>query len=303
MSKLKMIVKKFFGQKDNTQNEKQEVSKHITDQYSVTLSKQGWSLFYDIQDQHNNTVNLKVEYVQGDFKTNSLSGHKIAISVNGINKYKDIKYLGSREEGTEASFLSKEELNELKNVLKKTEFSYLNNCLFYGKSWEDMQKYEQFIKQKEEEALRRENAAFDRAEPIFDYKDSKGRVAVSRENGSLFYDISDNNNNIITLKLTYFNYAYHPSDPIDKMTGHHMTIRVNGEEKLCRDVYLGHRFAQDAKKVLSPKEIQVLSQKLRGTKFGNMVATRLPLVNKNKTQPNNNMAMQQAIKNNFGTTR
>lgn len=298
-----MMVKKFFGQKDAPHNEKQEVSKHITDQYSVTLSKQGCSLFYDIQDQQNNTVNLKVEYVQGDLKTNSLSGHKIAITVNGINKYKDMKYLGAREEGTEASFLSKKELNELKNVLNKTEFSYLNNCLFYGKSWEDMQKYEQFIKQKEEEALRRENAAFDRAEPIFDYTDSKGRVAVSREKGSLFYDISDNNNNITTLKLTYFNYAYHASDPIDKMTGHHMTIRVNGEEKLNRDVYLGHRFAQDAKKVLSPKEIQVLSQELSGTEFGNMVATRLPLVNENKTPQNNNMVMQQAIKNNFGATR
>ena len=300
MSKLKMLIKNFL-KKHASHVEKQEVSKHVTGQYSVTLSKQGHLLFYDIQDQHNN-VNLKLEYIKGDIETHALKGHRIAISVNGINKYKNMVYLGSREEGEEDRFLSKQELDSLKDVLKNTEFSYLNNCLFYGKSWEDMQKHEQLIKQKEEEALRRENAAFNRAETIWDYKDAKGRVALSRENDSLFYDILDNNNNITTLKLTYFNYAYHPSDPIETMTGHLMTIKVNGKEMINKKVFLGYCYDKEENHLLSPAETKSLSRELRKTKLGKMIADRLFVNKKSKTMQNNNMVMQ-AVKNNFCTKR
>lgn len=301
------MMKKFFGtekkETDKKTEEQELISIHNAADAVVTLFKQGNALIYNIQDNDNNHINLKLEYQEGKFNKEinmrTLTGHKVNIMINGEEKYNDLEYLYSGSNRKVDDFLSRGEFRRLLEILKEAGFSSkINKNLFYGKSWEDMQKNEENIKKEQEEKkLREKLAPFNRAEPISEYTDENGRVALSRENGSIFYDIQDKNKNITTFELTYFNYAYHPSDPIDEMTGHHLTIRVNGKEKLKRDVFLGHRFEREAENLLTKDEFKALSDALKNTEFGQIVDDRLfyGKSRENMQNRNNNTFKQNSI--------
>lgn len=183
----------------------------------------------------------------------------------------------------------------MKDVLKNTEFAdFANQYLFYGKSRDDMQKNEKAIIQKvKDEILREKQAAFHREELISEYVDRNGKVALSRENDTIIYDVQDKDRNITTFKLKYYDHGYHPYDDVPEMRGHHLTVLVNGQEKLYQNVHLSDRLSSQKRDLLSKKEFDVLLAVLKNTEFASIAESRLiyeKLSNDVKFQKENSLA-------------
>ena len=251
MSILNLIKQKIakLQNKEPTEPTPELISQYKDNNSSVELYLQDQKLIYKIKD-NNNDISLSLKYYPQDYNQNTLAGHQLDIYFNGYELY-NFAYLGSEREKSPNEippFLTRTEFSYLMNKLQDYSFfPLLKNHLFYGKSQEDMQKQEQAIQanlQKTE--IKNKKAAFNRDTLISEHRDNNGRVALSVENQTLYYDIQDKSNNIYTLSLKHYDYAYHPSEPTEIFTGHRIEFLVNGKKAFTKDAYLGkHRLQSD----------------------------------------------------------